>query len=86
MSMSQARAMGVESSIGKDERKNRLRVYINQGEVMTLQSATNKMQLSESTIISYLKDLKLQLWDAKKDKFVGEPNGQRVGIDIQPLS
>lgn len=37
MSMSQARAMGVESSIGKDERKNRLRVYINQGEVMTLQ-------------------------------------------------
>ena len=44
------------------------------------------MQLSESTIISYLKDLKLQLWDAKKDKFVGEPNGQRVGIDIQPLS
>lgn len=74
--------MGMESSIAKDERKFQLQAYIEKGLIFTLQSATQVFSLSEGTIITYLKEMNLQLWDAKKSDFVGAKEGKRVGVDI----
>lgn len=83
--MRESANMGMESSLGKDERKFQLKSAIDKGQVYTLQSAAQLLRLSEGTISQYLTELGLQLWDPKKDKFVGAKDGQQVGIDIQPI-
>lgn len=74
--------MGFESGLGKDERKFELKSLINKKKVITLQSGMQAMGLSKGTIITYAKELELQLWDPEDNKFVGAKNGQRVGLDI----
>ena len=73
--------MGLEASMGKDERKFRLQSLIDKKEVVTLQSAMTAMSLAKGTIITYLKEMDLQLYDAKYNKFVGAKEGHRVGLD-----
>ena len=78
---SQMSGMGLEASMGKDERKFRLQSLIDKKEVVTLQSAMTAMSLAKGTIITYLKEMDLQLYDAKDNKFVGAKEGHRVGLD-----
>lgn len=74
--------MGFESSLGKDERKFELQTLISKKEVITVQSGMKAMALSKGTIITYAKELGLQLWDPEEEKFVGAKEGKRVGLDI----
>lgn len=73
--------MGFESSLGKDERKFELQAKINRKEVFTVLSAMEAMALSKGTIITYLKEIGLQLWDTEDEKFVGAKDGKRIGLD-----
>lgn len=74
-------SMGLDSSMGKDQRKFQLQSLINKKEVVTLQSAMKAMALSKSTLASYLREMGYQMWDAKESKFVGDKDGIRVGLD-----
>lgn len=74
--------MGFEASLGKDERKFELQTLINKKEVITVQSGMRAMGLAKGTIITYVKELGLQLWDPEDEKFVGAKDGKRVGLDI----
>lgn len=80
--MRETAVMGMESSIARDERKFKLQMYIEQGKIITLKSASQAMGLTEATIVGYLKEMDLQLWDTKKGNFVGAKDGKRVGQDI----
>ena len=73
--------MGLESSLGKDQRKFQLQALIDKKEVITLQSAMQAMSLAKGTIITYLREMDLQLYDAKDNKFVGAKEGKKIGID-----
>lgn len=72
--------MGLESSMGKDQRKFQLQTLINNKEVVTLQSAASKMGLSKGTIVTYLKELNYQMWDTDTNKFVGAKDGKEVWV------
>lgn len=74
---SQQSSMGLESSLGKDDRKFKLQSLFNKGEVFTLKSAMSELALARGTIISYLKELDLQLWDTEKKEFVGSKEGKK---------
>lgn len=74
--------MGLESSMGKDQRIYQLRTMITNKEVITLQSAMQALALSKGTIITYLKEMGMQMYDAEDGKFVGSKDGKKVGMDI----
>ena len=78
---SQLSGLGLESSLGKDQRKFQLQALIDKKEVITLQSAMQAMSLAKGTIITYLREMDLQLYDAKDNKFVGAKEGKKIGID-----
>ena len=63
--------MGQGSALGRDERLFRLKVAIDQGNVKTFQSARKYMLVSEKTLLSYLKDLDIALYDPDKESFRG---------------
>lgn len=73
--------MGLDASMGKDQRKFQLQSLINKKEVITLQSAMHTMGLAKGTVITYLRELNYQMWDAEENKFAGAKEGKRVGLD-----
>lgn len=73
--------MGLNASMGKDERKFKLQALINKKEVVTLQSAMQALGLAKGTVITYLREIDYQMWDAKDKKFVGAKEGKKVGLD-----
>lgn len=83
---SQLSNMGLDASMGKDQRQFQLHNLIIKKEVVTLQSAMLAMSLGKSTVITYIKELGYQMWDADTNKFVGSKDGKRVGLDTEEES
>lgn len=62
--------LGMESSLGKDERKIQLLAYFDKGEAYTLDAAAKLMNLSANTIKSYAKELGISMYDVKKGEWL----------------
>lgn len=65
--------LGLESSLKKDERKFRLLNLIDQGKVVTVQSAVDALKLTRSTILRYAKETGAVLYDEKKQVWLNSP-------------
>lgn len=65
--MSKLGRMGTESSIQKDERKFKLKALIDQKKALTVSACAKQMNLSKSTIRTYLKEMKLAIFDDEKN-------------------
>lgn len=72
----------LSSSMGKDERKFKLNSLINDGKCKTLESASKLIGVSEKTIITYLKEMNIQMYDASKEKFVGSNKKDAKKVEI----
>lgn len=72
--------MGLEASLGKDDRKFKLQSLFNRGEVFTVKSAMSELGLAKGTIHGYLRELGLQLWDTERKEFVGAKEGKRPDL------
>lgn len=72
--------MGLEASLGKDDRKFKLQSLFNRGEVFTVKSAMSELGLAKGTIQGYLRELGLQLWDTERNEFVGAKDGKRPDL------
>ena len=72
----------LSSAMGKDERKFKLNSLIKTGECKTLKSASKLIGVSETTIIKYLKELNIQLYDTSKRKYVGSQSKDATIIKI----
>lgn len=64
--MSKFSRMGAESGLQKDERKFKLKTLIEQGKALTVSACAQQMRLSRHTILTYLKELKISLYDDVK--------------------
>lgn len=64
---------GLESALKKDERKFRLLNLIDQGKVVTVQSAVDALKLTRSTILRYAKETGAVLYDEKKQVWLNSP-------------
>lgn len=65
--MGKLESMGLSSSIAKDERMFKLKQLILQKKVFTVSACAKKMQLSRSTILKYLKEMNIAIYDDVKD-------------------
>lgn len=72
--LSQARTMigkndqqklGLESSIGRDERKQQLLTEFQNGHIFTIKAGAINLNLSEATIKKYAQELNISLFDNK---------------------
>lgn len=58
--------LGLESSLGKDERLFQLKVGFENGKYVTVGSVCNDFKLSRATIIKYAKELEISLLDEER--------------------
>lgn len=65
--------LGLESSLKKDDRKFRLLNLIEQGKVVTVQSAVEALNLTRATILSYAKETGAVLYDEQKQVWLNSP-------------
>lgn len=72
----------LESSLGKDERKFRLKVEIEKGNLRTVQSCSHFMNLSDNTIKKYLKELNISLVDANKLDYLDFKQSDTLFVDF----
>lgn len=75
--------MALSSSMRKDERKFKLKSLIRNGECKTLKSASHLMGLSERTIIQYLKELNIKMYDPFKGKYVGSQRDDAEVVEVK---
>lgn len=69
--------MGLASSLGKDERLFQLETKFDQGQIYTVSSAANLLQVTYQTAKKYAKELKIALFDDQNKKWL---NGRRPKI------
>lgn len=58
--------MSLSMSMDKDERKFRMRNEIKTGKTLTVKSCEKSMLLSRGTILQYLKELNMSIYDTEK--------------------
>lgn len=59
-----------ESALGKEERLFKLTHAIRNGRVKTIQDAEKLLLVKKSTVLKYLKELKMALYDKETEKFI----------------
>ena len=63
--MSKLSNMALSSSMAKDERLFRMKSQIKSGKTLTVQSCQSSLGLSRGTILSYLKELNMSIYDGE---------------------
>lgn len=64
--MSNIDVMSLEMSMGKDERKFRMRVLLDKGECFTVTACSKSIGVSRETVLKYLKEMNVAVFDDKK--------------------
>lgn len=66
LSQNKLQNMGFESSLQKDERVFRFKSLVEQGKIVTVQSAVNELKVARSTILGYVKETGVEVFDEQK--------------------
>lgn len=64
--------MSLSMSMDKDERMFRMRNEIKTGKTLTVRSCEKSMSLSRGTILQYLKELNMSIYDTEKKEMTKE--------------